>query len=74
MFRWHGYQTAVLTLPYFLASPRGGEKTVRAVKVLRVAALCFAAWAALGQLRKNGFIRPTDRVIVFNTGTGLKYR
>jgi threonine synthase len=33
-----------------------------------------AAWAALAQLRKNGFIRPADRVIVFNTGTGLKYR
>jgi threonine synthase len=33
-----------------------------------------AAWAALAQLRKSGFVRPTDRVIVFNTGTGLKYR
>ncbi len=33
-----------------------------------------AAWAAWAQLRKSGFIRPTDRVIVFNTGTGLKYR
>ena len=33
-----------------------------------------AAWAALAQLRKSGFVRPSDRVIVFNTGTGLKYR
>jgi len=33
-----------------------------------------AAWAALAQLRESGFVRPTDRVIVFNTGTGLKYR
>ena len=33
-----------------------------------------AAWAALGQLRSSGFIRATDTVIVFNTGTGLKYR
>jgi threonine synthase len=33
-----------------------------------------AAWAALGQLRSNGFIRETDTVVVFNTGTGLKYR
>ena len=33
-----------------------------------------AAWAALAQLRKSGFVRPADRVIVFNTGTGLKYR
>lgn len=33
-----------------------------------------AAWAALHQLRENGFIRPDDSVVVFNTGTGLKYR
>jgi len=33
-----------------------------------------AAWAALAQLRHSGFVRPSDRVIVFNTGTGLKYR
>jgi len=33
-----------------------------------------AAWAALAELRGSGFIRPTDRVVVFNTGTGLKYR
>ena len=33
-----------------------------------------AAWAALARLRENGFIRPTDSVVVFNTGTGLKYR
>jgi threonine synthase len=33
-----------------------------------------AAWAALGQLRASGFIGEGDRVVVFNTGTGLKYR
>ncbi len=33
-----------------------------------------AAWAALIRLQQSGFIRPQDRVIVFNTGTGLKYR
>jgi threonine synthase len=33
-----------------------------------------AAWAALARLRANGFIRPADTVVVFNTGTGLKYR
>jgi threonine synthase len=33
-----------------------------------------AAWAALGQLRERGFVRPDDKVVVFNTGTGLKYR
>lgn len=33
-----------------------------------------AAWAALAQLRASGFIRRDDTVVVFNTGTGLKYR
>ena len=33
-----------------------------------------AAWAALGRLRENGFVRNDQKVIVFNTGTGLKYR
>jgi threonine synthase len=33
-----------------------------------------AAWAALEQLRESSFIRDRDRVVVFNTGTGLKYR
>jgi threonine synthase len=33
-----------------------------------------AAWAALDDLRASGWVRPSDRVVVFNTGTGLKYR
>jgi threonine synthase len=33
-----------------------------------------AAWAALAALRTQGFVKPEDKVIVFNTGTGLKYR
>ena len=33
-----------------------------------------AAWAALARLRGSGFIKPADTVVVFNTGTGLKYR
>jgi threonine synthase len=33
-----------------------------------------AAWAALDPLRANGFIAARDRVVIFNTGTGLKYR
>ena len=33
-----------------------------------------AAWAAFLKLRDSGFIRPADQVVVFNTGTGLKYR
>ncbi|MEO7794158.1 MAG: threonine synthase [Thermoanaerobaculia bacterium] len=33
-----------------------------------------AAWAALGALRASGWIAPSERVVVFNTGTGLKYR
>jgi len=33
-----------------------------------------AAWAALLRLRASGWIAPGERVVVFNTGTGLKYR
>lgn len=33
-----------------------------------------AAWSALETLRERGDIGATDRVVVFNTGTGLKYR
>jgi threonine synthase len=33
-----------------------------------------ATWAAVAKLRERGFIRADDTVIVFNTGTGLKYR
>jgi threonine synthase len=33
-----------------------------------------AAWSALQTLRTSGWIREQDRVVVFNTGTGLKYR
>ena len=33
-----------------------------------------AAWAALDVLRASGFLHDGERVVVFNTGTGLKYR
>jgi len=33
-----------------------------------------AAWAGLGMLRDQGWIGDEDRVLVFSTGTGLKYR
>lgn len=33
-----------------------------------------AAWRALADLRASGWIRRGERVVVFNTGTGLKYR
>jgi threonine synthase len=33
-----------------------------------------AAWAALARLRESGSVRVGDTVVVFNTGTGLKYR
>jgi threonine synthase len=33
-----------------------------------------AAWAALEELRARGAVRDGDEVVVFNTGTGLKYR
>jgi threonine synthase len=33
-----------------------------------------AAWAATELLRRNGWIRHGEQVVLFNTGTGLKYR
>ena len=33
-----------------------------------------AAWVALAVLRGQGWIEGKDRVVVFNTGTGIKYR
>ena len=33
-----------------------------------------AAWAACERLRASGWIAAGERVVVFNTGTGLKYR
>jgi len=33
-----------------------------------------AAWWALQWLRNSNFLSPKDRVVLFNTGTGLKYR
>jgi threonine synthase len=33
-----------------------------------------AAWAATMELRQSGWILPSERAVVFNTGTGLKYR
>jgi threonine synthase len=33
-----------------------------------------AAWAAFEALRARGAITETDRVVIFNTGTGVKYR
>jgi threonine synthase len=32
-----------------------------------------ATWAALKQLAQQGTIQPEERVVLFNTGTGLKY-
>jgi threonine synthase len=32
-----------------------------------------AALAAYWKLRENGFLKESDRVVLFNTGSGLKY-
>jgi len=32
-----------------------------------------ACVAALGKLLANGFLKPEDRIVIYNTGTGLKY-
>jgi threonine synthase len=56
------------------------EETERATRALGASTgidVCpegGAAWAALEKLRGTGFVRADDKVVVFNTGTGLKYR
>jgi len=58
----------------------GEEEAERATRELAAASgidVCpegGAAWAALAALRARGFVREGDEVVVFNTGTGLKYR
>ncbi len=32
-----------------------------------------ATWAALKKLTREGAVNPTDRIVLFNTGSGLKY-
>ncbi len=32
-----------------------------------------AAWVALAMLRDQGWVDGNDRVVLFNTGTGIKY-
>jgi threonine synthase len=53
------------------------QRATRALAALSGIDVCpegGAAWAAFLQLRDSGFIRPEHSVVVFNTGTGLKYR
>lgn len=56
------------------------EETARATRALAsktgidVCPEGGAAWAALDKLRASGFVKAADKVVVFNTGTGLKYR
>lgn len=32
-----------------------------------------AAWAALKKLQKQGWVKPEEQIVLFNTGSGLKY-
>lgn len=53
------------------------EPTTRALSATSGLDICpetGAAWSAFEQLSQSGWIAKSDRVVVFNTGTGLKYR
>jgi threonine synthase len=53
------------------------ERGTRALAALSGIDVCpegGAAWAALHTLRNSGWLRDSESVVVFNTGTGLKYR
>ena len=50
-----------------------GELTWAEVEGIFAAPEGAAALAAYRKLRANGFFSSDDRVVLFNTGTGLKY-
>ena len=49
------------------------QKEVASLEGIFTAPEGAATWAALRQLAKQGWIEPEERVVLFNTGTGLKY-
>jgi threonine synthase len=55
-------------------SADAGTRSLAAMSGIDVCPEGGAAWSALQTLRERGDIGETDRVVVFNTGTGLKYR
>jgi threonine synthase len=56
------------------AEMEAGTRALAARTGLDVCPEGGAAWAALAKLRAEGAVRAGERVVVFNTGTGLKYR
>ncbi len=53
---------------------QSGANALAALSGIDVCPEGGAAWASLDKLRAEGFVRDRDSVVVFNTGTGLKYR
>jgi threonine synthase len=51
-----------------------GTRTLAAQTGIDVCPEGGAAWVAMTELRRSGWIAPSERAVVFNTGTGLKYR
>ncbi len=55
------------------------EEIITAMRELGACEGIFAApegaatWAAAKRLLRQGFLRPDERIVLFNTGTGLKY-
>ena len=78
--RRHSSACARCARPAERRSPSKKRRFTRATRALAARTgldICpegGAAWAAYEQLLRTGFITPTDRVVLFNTGTGLKYR
>jgi threonine synthase len=56
------------------AEMEAATRALAAASGIDVAPEGGAAWAALAALRARGVVGLDDRVVVFNTGTGLKYR
>jgi len=73
-----------LSIPVILGTVRQGRQSAHVARLMvselsrrsgiDVCPEGGAAWWAMRWLRNSNFLSPSDRVVVFNTGTGLKYR
>ena len=52
---------------------REAQEEMAALEGVLAAPEGAASWAALKHLTRDGWVRPNERVVLFNTGSGLKY-
>ena len=65
----HSPEILVVTLPF--SCEQRMKRMVQIIAPLRLEGA--ASLAAYKKLRASGFLKESDRVVLFNTGTGMKY-